>query len=121
MDDSLKKIQEEVANSDAERIEVYLKMLDRILLHTLVANTMPKEVLTDVIDLWDKVIKKGIDMESSRKTNFLESTSLGRLAKYKGEGDGEEHRLHCLKQMEVAKKIINNNFRLGEDTEEIED
>lgn len=99
---------------DFNLVESYLRMLDRILLYNCVAHSMPKEMINDAVELWQKIITKNIDSESSKRTNFLESPE-GRIVKMTGLPDGEEYRLNCLKQMNIAKAIVDVNFKLSDD------
>ncbi len=109
-DDVVQSLQNLLQNADQERIEGYMKMLDRILLYNLAANIMPDESKQDVIKFWDKVIKKTIDLEVTKRTEFLEGTPVGRIAKYRKEPDGELHRLHCLKHWAMARQVISANL-----------
>lgn len=113
-DKSTKKLHEEVLNADPFRLQEYMHTMDRILLYSLAVHVMPVDARKSVIKLWDIVTKKSIDTESSLRTHFMEGQSEGRLAKYKGEVDGEELRLYCLKQQELVKRIIEGNLRINE-------
>lgn len=112
-----KKIHESIAKSDPERLNGYIGMLDKILLYTLVVNAMPKELIEDTINKWEKTIKTSIDMESCRRTNFLESTPQGRLEKQKERPDGEDLRLLYLETLNTAKQLVAKNLSQNEDDE----
>lgn len=105
-----KEILKILKEADHERVEGYMHMFDRVLLYTLAANTMPEEALRGTIDLWNKVVKKTIDLDANRQTNFLEGTISGRTAKFKRMPDGEEIRLRHLRQWKIAKDIISANL-----------
>lgn len=100
--------------ADVDRIEAYLRMLDRILLYTIASQTMPREALKGVSNLWNLVIKKSIDAESSQKTEYLEGTAIGKLSLKNGETDGESHRLKCLEILEIANKIAKCNLQIND-------
>ena len=97
-------------NADQDRVEGYLRMLDRILLYNLAVNTMPPEALQSIVNLWDKVVHKSIDLDASMRTHFMEDTKLGRISKLQKEPDGEDVRLHCLDQWKLAKSVIESNL-----------
>ena len=105
-----KKLMEEMGKINPERIECYLKMYDRLMLYALAANLAPKEVLMELLKNCETLVKKGIDMESRYRTNFLESTPEGRLAKLQHEPDGESLRLESVKTWNLAKEIITANL-----------
>lgn len=115
------ELQEQLQDADVERIGKYMEMFDRILLYTVAVNTMPKEALQGTVTLWEKVIKRGINGESQKRTEFLQGTRRGRRARYERQPDGEDLRLGCLKQYDIAKDIILSNLRqnagAGEDEE----
>lgn len=116
---NLKEIKEMLEQADPQRVEGYLNMFDRVLLYTLAVNTMPKEALDGTMSMWDQVVKRTIDIDATKRTNYLESTTVGRAAKIKNEPDGEDFRLFCLKQWEIAKTLITANLRTR--TEDISD
>ena len=105
-----KEILKILKEADHDRVESYMHMFDRVLLYTLAANTMPEEVLRGTIQLWDKVVKRTIDLDAGRQTEFLEGTISGRTAKFKRMPDGEEIRLRHLRQWKIAKDIISANL-----------
>ena len=105
-----KEIHQELSSADQERLEAYMRMFDRILLYTMAANAMPPEAIDKTINLWDKTIKKMINMDSKTRTNFLESTTQGRLSKFHKEPDGEDLRLYLLKTWKIARKIVTANL-----------
>jgi len=113
-----KELQKQLEDADMERIGKYTDMFDRILLYTLAVNSMPKAALEGTVDLWEKVVKRGIDGECSRRTDFLEGTRLGRRAKYEKQPDGESMRLEHLKQCAIAKNVIKSNMSQGPPSEE---
>lgn len=71
---------------------------------------MPKELIEGSIQIWTQAIKNSINIESTRRTEFMESTVPGRAAKINKEIDGEDLRLHSLMQLELATKIISANL-----------
>lgn len=97
-------------NSDGERVEGYLRMLDRILLYNMAVNTLPPQVLKGIVKLWDTVVLKSIDMDATMRTEYMEATKLGRIAKLQEEPDGEDLRLHCLEQLSIAREVVENNL-----------
>lgn len=118
-----KKLMEEIGKVNPERIESYLKMYDRLLLYALAANLAPKEALMEMLKNCEMLVKKGIDVESQYRTNFLESTPEGRLATLQNEPDGESTRLESLKTWNLAKEIITANlesFRMPQDEDGFE-
>lgn len=102
--------------TDPDRIEQYMRIFDRVLLYTI-ASAMPSEMKEASVKVWDKLIKKTIDIDASSRTNYLESTSSGRMAKMNKEADGEDVRLYSLEQMELARKIIESNLYFSEDSD----
>ncbi len=114
-----KEIQQELSDVNQERLETYMRMFDRILLYTIAANMVPAEVIQQTIHIWATTIKKIIDSDATGRTQFLEATVQGRLAKLHKEADGEELRLNCLKAWNVAHKIVTANL-VGFDEEEID-
>ena len=96
--------------ADPERLEGYMRMFDRILLYNLAANMMPPDAMDDVIDFWEKAVKKTIDIDCQKFTQFLQSTPQGRLASITGEQlDGEDMRLRFLGAFDLAHEIIASN------------
>jgi len=98
-----------------ERVNGYMQMFDRILLYTLAKNTIPQEIIDETIDLWNLAVRKGIDMDASNRTQFLESTQAGRVAKLQKEPDGESVRLHNTHQLKIAQEIISSNLKNGDE------
>lgn len=118
-----KEIQKKLNQSttDVLRVGNYMKMFDRILLYNIAVNSMPPEALQETLNIWEKVIKRGINEESSSRNKFLESSRQGRKAKYRNEPDGEDLMLTLLEQYEIAKEVIQSNLKRtieDEDTEE---
>ena len=111
-----KELQELIKNSDPVRVEAYLQMMQRILVYSLATRLMPKDELSQTIQFCDNLVKKSIDIDASHRTEFLESTPMGRTAKLMKEPDGEDVRLHGLQQWSVARTIIEANL-LGRDDE----
>ncbi len=111
MDEWEKNLLEEVGSADQDRLSKYVQMLDRVLLYNIAANVMPEEALDGIVDLWDKIIFKTIDSDVASRNEFLESTPLGRLARYKKEPDGEALRLHCIKNWKIARKVALSNLK----------
>jgi hypothetical protein len=107
---SKKRIKTKVKNADQDRVEGYLRMLDRILLYNMAVNTMPPEILQGIVKLWDKVVLKSIDIDASLRTAYMEGTKLGRVSKLQKEPDGEDLRLHCLDQWKLAKSVVESNL-----------
>lgn len=105
------KIKNELENADHMRVEAYLRMLDRILIYNMAVNMMPDEALQGILALWGRVVKKSIDADANARTTFMEETQAGRAAKYREEPDGEFLRLHCLKQLELARKVAGTNLK----------
>ncbi len=107
---SKKQIKTTHAVADQERVEGYLRMLDRILLYNMAVNSMPPEALQSIVELWSRVVLKSIDMDATLRTHFLEATKMGRIAKSQDEPDGEDLRLHCLNQLKLARTVIDTNL-----------
>jgi hypothetical protein len=97
------KLMEDV---DQERLEAYLRMFDRILLYVLAANVMPSEAVDNTVDLWNKTIKKTIEVDVNSRTEHMEFTPMGRLARMREEPDGEQLRLDCVKAWKMARDLI---------------
>lgn len=118
------KLLQEVTSVNPDRIESYMRIFDRMLLYTLATNLAPKEVLFQTLDFCDKVVRRGINIESQYRTNYLESTPQGRVSKLQNEPDGEELRLESLRTWNLAKRIIDANlsgFGPGENDEDESD
>lgn len=106
----LHQLMELLDSADPARINGYMNMFDRVLLYTMAANMLPKEAIESTINLWSKIVKKTIDIDATRRTKFLESTANGRAAKLSKEPDGEDIRLHFLKQLDIAHQAITSQF-----------
>lgn len=115
------KIIELMKDADRERVEGYVSMFDKILLYTIASNLMPKETLIDTVGLWNQVIKKTIDIDSTNRTNYLEGTIKGRASKMKNEPDGEDFRMHFLRQLDIARQTIETQFQLDDDDDDVID
>lgn len=114
-------IKERLDKVDPERLEGYMNMFDRILLYSLAANTMPQHAIKDVIGFWEQTVKKTINMDCQRFTQFLQSTPQGRLSSLAREQpDGEDMRLRFLETFNLAHEIISTNITHQEDTEEFD-
>jgi hypothetical protein len=110
------QLNEKLKEADIQQVGQYMKMFDRMLLYTMASNIMCKEDLESIIKLWLKTVKRNIDSDSNKRTTFLEETITGRKAKYNQEPDGEDLRLHCLKQLDLTQDIICSNlFRHNEE------
>ena len=116
-----KGIIKDIQSADAERIDAYLRMFDRILLYTMAANSMPIDILNATLGIWEQVAKKSIDIDATKRTTFLESTPTGRALKLNNEPDGEDLRLHWLKQWNIAKNVITSNLIKNDTNEEDDD
>ena len=104
------ELQQQLSHVNPEKLEAYMKMYDRILLYTIASNIMSRESIGQTIHMWDQVIKKGIDIDATQRTNFLESTPPGRMSKIKKEHDGEDIRLEGLNTWIVARNLISANI-----------
>ena len=113
-----KEIQEMLKDSDIQYVGKYMKMFDRILLYTLAVNFLPEDAIKGTLNLWDKVIRSGINQEVNMRNEFLEGTKEGRLAKYSNEPDGETLRLYSMKQLKIAKDIISSNLKKPEEMDD---
>lgn len=100
------------------RVGNYMKMFDRILLYNIAVNSMPPEALQETLNIWEKVIKRGINEESASRSEFLESSRQGRKAKYRSEPDGEDLLLNLLEQYEIAKEVIQSNLKKPFETDD---
>jgi len=87
-------------------VESYMRLFDRLLLHSLAIRMLSNEEKDNILDLWSKAVKKSIDVDASKRTDFLESTIPGRAAKYNKEPDGETLRMLHLKAHDAVKKMI---------------
>jgi len=115
-----KDIQKKLNSSttDIMRVGNYMKMFDRILLYNIAVNSMPPEALQETLNIWEKVIKRGINEESANRNKFLESSRQGRKAKYRNEPDGEDLMLNLLEQYEIAREVIQSNLKKPFDEED---
>ena len=122
MNDFQSEIHQRMADADPERLNGYMAMFDRFLLYSLVAGVMPSEAIDEVVVKWENAVKITIDSESKHRTQFLESTPQGRLAKKQKQPDGEDLRLLFLETLGVAKDIVYSNLQHDdEDSDENED
>jgi len=106
------------STTDVMRVGNYMKMFDRILLYNIAVNSMPPEALQETLNIWEKVIKRGINEESASRSEFLESSRQGRKAKYRSEPDGEDLLLNLLEQYEIAKEVIQSNLKKPFETDD---
>lgn len=118
MKDFSNEIRKSISNADPERLSGYMDMFDRLLLYNLAVGTMPSETLDELIEKWEQTIKSTIDTESTHRTQFLESTPQGRLAKKHNQPDGEDLRLLFLATLNTAKKIVSRNLQRNEEEED---
>ena len=116
-----KELQKRLEQADMENIGKFMKMFDKMLLYTIAVNFLPQEAIHGTVDLWDKIIKKGINEDANNRTTFMETTQPGRLALYKKEPDGEDLRLHFLEQWKLAREVILNNLSKDEISDDSED
>ncbi len=108
--------------ADPERLEGYMRMFDRILLYNLAAHVMPPDSVNTILDFWEKAVKKTIDMDCQKFTQFLQSTPQGRLASLTGEQpDGEDMRLKYLGAFDIAQEIIASNITKPEEFGHVDD
>ncbi len=105
-----KELQQRISNSDQLKLETYIRLYDRMILHYLVCKMMPEESIDKLIKWWEKAIKKSIDDNAKDRTSFLESTIAGRRAKIMKEPDGEKIRLDSVKTFELARDIITRSL-----------
>lgn len=106
-----------IAHSDPEHLNVYIDLFDRLLLYNLAANAFSPEAIQELMNQWEKTVKSTIDTESSHRTQFLEATPQGRIAKKNNHPDGEDLRLLFNTTLQTAKHILQQNLsqRGGED------
>ncbi len=107
------ELQQLLEKADPQLMESYMRMFERILLYNMATAIMPPEAIEGSVDLWDKVVKKAINSDASKRTDFLEGSPDGRMAKLEKEPDGEDLRHHCLEQHRIARSVIVAN--LGQD------
>lgn len=110
MDNPTEKLSDKLDQVNVNKMETYLRMHDRILLHALAANLMSPEARYDTLNLCDKVVKKAIDSEAQSRTALLQGTAYGRACTFAGEPDGEDERLEGLKAWNLAKEILKHNI-----------
>lgn len=103
----LKQLEE----SDPIQVETYLKLMDRILIYNMAANLLPDEAIDKLVALWEKATINNINEECLKRTEDIETTKNGRLAKYRNEPDGEDFRLFYMKNWNVAKEVVDANLR----------
>lgn len=104
------QLNERMEDANFDQIERMMRMFDRVLLYNLAVHTMPREFLDHAVQLWDRLVKMGIDRDASLRTDLLESTIAGRRAKLNNAPDGEEVRLDAIKQWGIARDIITSNL-----------
>jgi len=105
-----KQIQKMLSDAPPTAVEAYLRLFDRVLLHSLAVRMLGEEEKEQVLNIWSKAVLKSIDLESSQRTEFMESTPSGRAAKYNEEPDGEAIRLAYLKAYDAVKFIVKNQI-----------
>ncbi len=116
-----RKIQKEIEQSDPERLNGYIDMFDRLLLYNLAAASLPAEIIEDLVEKWEQTIKSTINIESSLRSEFLETTPQGRVAKMQSQPDGEDFRLLFLHTLNTAKTIVMQNLIRNEESQEPQD
>lgn len=99
-----------MAKLNPERLEGYHHMFDRLLLYTLGAQLISPDQVDKIIRNADKIIKKTIDIDSQKRTTWMYTTKEGRKARYDGEFDGEDLRLHYLHTWNVVKEVVKANL-----------
>ena len=109
------ELQERMKEADFNQIEKLMRLFDRVLLYNLAVHTMPDEFLMKTVEFWDKIVKMGIDRDANNRTDILESTIMGRRAKFGQMPDGEQVRLESLKQWQIARDIITSNLQKPEE------
>jgi len=109
------EIQKQIAESDPDRLNVYIDILDRLLLYNLAVNVMSPDMINNLLEQWERSVKSTIDTESRHRTQFLESTPQGRLAKKQKQPDGEDLRLLFLNTLDTAKHIVTRNLQKDEE------
>lgn len=107
---NIQDLYKRMENVPPERLEAYHRMFDRIMLYTLAANLMDKQSIDQVIKNADKIIKKTIDADSQSRTDFLQNTKEGRVARMKEEADGEDVRLQFTEAWDIVKDLIRENL-----------
>ena len=116
-----KQLKKMMKDADFTQVESFMRQFDRILLYNMAFQSMPPEFLQTIVRIWSKAIKAGIDKEADHRNCVLQSTVLGRRAKYAEVPDGEALRLDALKQFEIAKNIISSNLIPDNEEDDEED
>ena len=94
-----------------ERVKVYLEVLDKIILQSLVIKLLEKEDVENILSLWQEHIKSEIDFESNSWTDFLMGTQAGRVLSNSADvEDGESLRLSSISAMNFAKEVAFKNY-----------
>ena len=114
MKDFASDIQKQIAESEPDRLNGYMGLFDRLLLYNLAVGSMPSEILDELLEKWEQTVKNSIDAETKHRTNFLESTPQGRLARKHKQPDGEDMRLLFLSTLNTAKQIVSRNLQRNE-------
>lgn len=105
------KIEDQLAKVDTDRLEGYMRMFDRTLLYNLAASVMSKDDIQPILDMWKKTVRKTIDIDCQRFTEFLQKTPQGRLTSMVGnQPDGEDMRLKFLETFDLAHQIVTGNL-----------
>jgi len=106
-----KKFIEELKKIHPARVQEYLSVFDRLLLHVVALQVLNDKQISSVISLWKKAVKQSIDFEATERTNFLESrTHASETAKYRNEPDGEDLRLSYNQSLDFANEILLNSL-----------
>ena len=105
-----KKLEDMLKTADMERLNMFMKTFERLLVYSMAKMIMSKEDFGSIVNFWNFLTKKGIDVDATSRTRFLQSTHEGRLAAEKDEPDGEELRLYLLSQLNIATYLINSSF-----------
>ena len=74
-------LQQKISESDTEHLSGYIDMFDRLLLYTIAMNNTPPEVIDELLEKWEETIKYTINAEAQMRTEFMQSTPQGRLAR----------------------------------------
>lgn len=111
-------IHKRISQADPERLSGYIDMFDRLLLYNVAAATIPPKAIGGILEKWEGAIKSIIDNESQLRTNFLESTPQGRLARKQNQPDGEAMRLLFLSTLSTAKEIVSRNLQRDNEGDE---
>lgn len=113
--DEIKKLGKQISKTDPGRLNAYLDLFDKILLYNLAANMLPPNAIDEIIKKWEENIRISINSESTMRTDFLESSIEGRLAKKSNQPDGEQLRLNFLETLDVARNILLRNLKHEKD------